>query len=361
MNLSVYIRNLLYDHDCIILPGFGAFISSYKSAAIHPVTHQFNPPSKELSFNSKLIKGDGVLQDYIARYENISYQQASELIEKMIADLKTEVNTSGISKLEGIGTLSLSPENKIRFQEDVDQNYLLDSFGLPSFTQKPPLKPKVVLSSPQDQERKIEPPVVRKMKSGWLWAAAICLIIFASFINLMIFDQYLPKLALQQAGISSFFSSFDKDKGSISVGDMIKSEEKTVFEPTFIPADAKESMETIMPEQIAEVIESTMEEASATEDVVNKTVSTPEPQIDSEIPFGYYTIMGSFKFKENADKLFDKLKAGNAQVYMLPEKNNFHRVAIFSGNTKSNAISVLSEKRSIQKDAWLLNYHSLGQ
>ena len=32
MQLSLYISNLLFDHDCVTVPGFGSFLGNYKSA-----------------------------------------------------------------------------------------------------------------------------------------------------------------------------------------------------------------------------------------------------------------------------------------------------------------------------------------
>ncbi|MEC8853074.1 MAG: SPOR domain-containing protein, partial [Bacteroidota bacterium] len=33
-----YISDLLYLHDCVIIPGFGGFVGNKKSAFIHPVS-----------------------------------------------------------------------------------------------------------------------------------------------------------------------------------------------------------------------------------------------------------------------------------------------------------------------------------
>ena len=32
MQLSLYISDLLFDHDCVTVPGFGSFLGNYKSA-----------------------------------------------------------------------------------------------------------------------------------------------------------------------------------------------------------------------------------------------------------------------------------------------------------------------------------------
>ena len=50
MKMETYISELLYRHDCVILPGLGGFITNYRSAQIHPVSHTLRPPSKSISF-----------------------------------------------------------------------------------------------------------------------------------------------------------------------------------------------------------------------------------------------------------------------------------------------------------------------
>ena len=56
MNLATYIKDLLYRYDCVIVPDFGGFVTKRISAKISENTHQFFPPSKQLSFNRNLNK-----------------------------------------------------------------------------------------------------------------------------------------------------------------------------------------------------------------------------------------------------------------------------------------------------------------
>jgi len=82
MQLSGYISELLYENDCVIIPGFGGFVGNYSSAKIHPVNHTFYPPSKNILFNSKLTSDDGLLLHSVSIGENISYAEARSKTEK---------------------------------------------------------------------------------------------------------------------------------------------------------------------------------------------------------------------------------------------------------------------------------------
>ena len=55
MNIETYISDLLYRHDCVIIPGLGGIITNYRSAQIHPVSHKLQPPSKSIRFNLPLL------------------------------------------------------------------------------------------------------------------------------------------------------------------------------------------------------------------------------------------------------------------------------------------------------------------
>ena len=72
-----YISDLLFLHDCVIIPDFGGFICNYKSAYIDDESGLICPPSKDILFNRNLTHNDGLLVSWIAGKENISYEKAT--------------------------------------------------------------------------------------------------------------------------------------------------------------------------------------------------------------------------------------------------------------------------------------------
>ena len=48
MELTQYIKELLYQHDCVTLPGFGALLTHTVPIRVNRVTGDFSPPSKEI-------------------------------------------------------------------------------------------------------------------------------------------------------------------------------------------------------------------------------------------------------------------------------------------------------------------------
>ncbi|MCK5765559.1 MAG: SPOR domain-containing protein, partial [Bacteroidales bacterium] len=65
-----YISELLFDHDCVILPGVGGFLTNYSGARIHPIRHSFQPAARTLVFNANLRTNDGLLIDYVSRAQS---------------------------------------------------------------------------------------------------------------------------------------------------------------------------------------------------------------------------------------------------------------------------------------------------
>ena len=64
MQLSKAITNLLYDHDCVTIPGFGSFIINESSAKYIDKENKFYPPGKYVSFNPLIKTNDGLLANY---------------------------------------------------------------------------------------------------------------------------------------------------------------------------------------------------------------------------------------------------------------------------------------------------------
>ena len=91
MRIEFYVSQLLYRYQCVIIPGFGAFISEIKSARLVEDANTFYPPSKALSFNAHLKNNDGLLTNAVSLFEKVSFEQASKIIEKEITQWQKEL------------------------------------------------------------------------------------------------------------------------------------------------------------------------------------------------------------------------------------------------------------------------------
>jgi nucleoid DNA-binding protein len=131
--ISYYIFSLLKHNDCVIVTGFGGFILNEKSAFYNELTKTAHPPSKVISFNQRLTQNDGLLANYIAKCENISYNEACVEILKYSRKLKLELSRNKSISLPNIGDFYFSEFEKIEFKANNEFNFNKDSFGLRTF------------------------------------------------------------------------------------------------------------------------------------------------------------------------------------------------------------------------------------
>ena len=135
--ITKYISELLYDHDCVIVPEFGAFISKETPATLDYVNHRLTPPSKELAFNGQLLADDGLLVDYVAKRQKITRNEASKMVHDFAMTSLAVVEASGTLRLDGMGILSRITSRDYVFQLDENLNLFGDAFGLTTFAVQP--------------------------------------------------------------------------------------------------------------------------------------------------------------------------------------------------------------------------------
>ena len=138
MHLSRSIEKLLYQHECVTIPQFGAFLTRSFGAKID-YKGLFYPPRKEVNFNQLLLANDGVLAHFIAQKENISYESALRNIEKEVRNWRKRLLTQNLL-FPGLGKVQLNQDKKIQFIPLDKVNFELKSFGLYTYERRPILK-----------------------------------------------------------------------------------------------------------------------------------------------------------------------------------------------------------------------------
>ena len=304
MRLDQYISDLLYRYECVILPGFGAFLTQYQPARIHESTDAFYPPSKLLSFNRQLQSNDGLLADHIAKAKDISYAEALDSIRSYTRFLEHELEAGKNIHIEAVGSLSMD-QNKISFEPTGQNNYLTESFGLSHFVQQ------AVNRSTEEVEQAItlEPePLLftpTKQRPVYLRYAAIGLVAIglASFGGLKIYES----------GV--------KQHNYVQTQDAKDRVQNSIQEATF---------------------------------VIN-----PLPSLEVNLPKyqgKYHIIAGAFREEANAHKKVAQLQAQGFEARLLGKnKYGLHQVSYESHSERLDALRALRIiKNSNNKDAWLL-------
>lgn len=132
--LIEYLPDLITHFECVIIPEFGGFISEKTGANINSLG-TIQAPTKSILFNQQLNHNDGLVANYIAQKENISYNEAIDLIKSEVDLFYEEIEKTGVLKINKIGEFR-SLNDYLIFKADDRENFLIESFGLSSIDTK---------------------------------------------------------------------------------------------------------------------------------------------------------------------------------------------------------------------------------
>ncbi len=310
MNLSKHLSTLIVMHDCVIVPGLGAFLSNYVPSGVDDRTKLFFPPSKEVLFNEKINRNDGLLVNHIAEVEGVSYEEALQLVERFCQQSTELLYAGKVVDLEGIGLLKINQYGRIEFIS-YQQMKPVEALGLVEFsfpklaerhtvTVKPLYKPETVARA------------YSKSRTVWRVAASIALLFSLSLIPV---------------------SNRHKLIQSTNINPISQTAPSPVEES--VAAAEIEATTEVAPEEIAEV--------------------QPEPVVQQNLP--YILVAGTFTNQKNAHVLVEELKTKGHKSEVILLSDGRHRVAIDSFAEKDQALLAMEQFREQNpgSDVWVTN------
>lgn len=125
---SVY--ELLFQHNCVIIPGFGGFITNFKSAGFEDSRLLICPSRKRVAFNQNLNQNDGLLVNHWSIVNSIPYKTALKEVEDFAIYLHNKINSSKSFDFKYLGTFYQNQEKNLLFLPFQGLNFLESSFGL---------------------------------------------------------------------------------------------------------------------------------------------------------------------------------------------------------------------------------------
>lgn len=324
MDLLANIKHLLLSNNLVVVPDWGAFVANRESATIDKENKLVSPPSKKIAFNSRLKVTDGLLSSHIAKQEGIGYQDAEWRIKSDVRKWEEQLNSAGKLELNELGTFTKNDGITV-FVPAVKNNYLADSFGLPSLQiSKEFEKTELKVASVNKKTAKPEP---NSSVSWFNVAASLALIL--GLAALMYSDVYFDKLTLQNLNILSFIVP---EQPYMAPGTI----EQAPIPANDVIGDNKTEVSLTLPAQVSK-----------------STLVLSDQNIDE----GFYLVLGSFQNERNANKLISRHSKIPLQV--VQADNGYHRVVLFATTKASTAEKSLEHYRaSVQKNAWLFyNMH----
>ena len=343
--LNNQIIDLLFEHDCVIIPGFGGFVAQYSSAIFEAKTKTFSPPSKSILFNKNLINNDGLLaHKYVSSYQ-LTYEQAIASIEKEVDLIKRNLLQLKRHELIGLGVFFMEGST-IKFEKS-SNNFLSASFGLPAFSID---EFEIPESNTKVDSKEIIPldPKKPKMSKWWVAAAIVPFLFYSAWIPLKT-NLFNADAAFHYSELNPFsftnqrnysFNDLTKDPINKELKIQVTKEESKTVEPPKVVVSPKEIVKTVEEEVI---------------------VKPKEVEDDSELleenshTLSFHVIGGCFKKQRNAKKLIKKLKKLGFDSYELDVKNDLHRIVISSFSTKKEARQAQKEIKSTHGiSSWVL-------
>jgi hypothetical protein len=321
--VEIAIGKLLFDHDCVVIPGFGGLLANYVGAEIHPITNALKPPRKKIAFNEGLQLNDGLLQNYLVLEGEVSHKDALKEISEYVHLLNDEIKNNGVYLLEGTGSFLRNEENKIQFEASEEVNFLDDSFGLPELYYKP-------IQREQENMKQVQPTQGRPVRRAPVKK-----------------DSESTELSKEEGK--------KKGKGvfiaipsilvvlAVSIFLFTKKSDNRVQEASFV----SDSIETVEENSIVDEATDYIEE-----DDEHDGAFMEEEHIDGDLATQFYIIAGVFSTEENAHKFTVLYHQGE-----VIHDGDYYRVSLGKFSTKDDAKLHIEDFRNNYGDKiWILEH-----
>ena len=362
VNVAHYISELLFLHDCVVVPGFGGFVCTYAPARIHPAQHMFHPPSKQLVFNRHLQQNDGLLAHAIAAAVPCRFEEAMAAIESFVTETSAALNAGKAVTLHNVGQLSLDPERNIRFEADQEVNFLIDAFGLGSFQSMPVIREAVTEKPAAEPVRELRPrenkvkaderlPVPRRplVTRRRVIAAAILVPLAAAAL-------WLPMQRLNNTQLAGFGWTDGETKAKYLPVNWFR-QIQPAADSFPMPGDLRTDTARVINLRIGEGQPLTINrELAAPESTRVETPQRPQPvAVQQTVSGTFYVIGGAFSVAQNADNYRRLLEAKGYPTAVLENvKSKLTHISIASFANRSEAEEFLKTIQTSVPGAWIL-------
>lgn len=336
-NLIKYCSRLVARHNCVILPGMGAFLAHNVAAYYNAADGVFMPPHRTLGFNPQIKVDDALLQSEYMSDGKLSCEEASAAMARDIAAVCGQLSKGNVLRFGELGTFSMNIKGEVTFQPcengiDDPQNFGFEPLVLPLL------------------EKCEEKVIVIPRRSFSRYIAVAAAIILAFFVVTPMSDSaYKPSM---QAGFAPTkvtehrTAKVETDAECIiapvadTATENIITEENTTTEPAGIATAVEEKSVVEMPA----VQEAVTPEAAVTEQAAVEQVSEKR----------FHIIVASSPNASNAELAIKELTLKMEAEYNVVQCGKRHRISIGSYSTNKEACDALTQIKAIFPDAWIL-------
>ncbi len=327
MKIEVFLSELLYEHDCVVIPQFGGLVANYRHAKLNELNHTIYPPSKQLAFNRNLLQNDGLLYKHAGDMLGLGYAEAKSLVDDAIKVLTNKLQSGEKVVLDRIGVFFPDRRGVVQFIPSDQENYLLQSYGLPSIQLVPLAKPSSHTENVEDEK----PVIVMEPRRGnnvrWKIAAAIAVPLLLAggwLAGESIFGHNRGMESLKLFNWRDVSSTYEPRKETV---------EFSKDDELLAEMNSSESMDAVETTPENASLDASTKPSIAPADSTHVEVAKPDVKIRAD----YHLIVGAFQIKSNADNLIASLKAQGLDAYFAGMRGDLHLVSIGNYDTRSEA------------------------
>ena len=357
VNISKHLTDLLYLHDFVIVPDFGAFVTNYKAAEITEADYII-PPSKSVSFNSTLTASDGLLVSYLSEKLEIEQAESTKLISEFVRDMFIDLDNKKQVIFEDLGLFEFDKNLNLIFEPNLKLNLLADTFGLSSIHY-----PKLEQSSKKlERGLKDRTTIKKALKSRTAKIAYFVLPILIIVSVLSTQTNVFDKSKYNYSNIADIITPDDSKQNKSNIEKELDSITKKENALMYI-----EEARPILAENNSTKEDNKTSENSQKEEnkqtvvtnikLTNKAVETTEEEKEEETEVintikKFCLVAGSFTEKRNAQRFIKKLKKKGVDAQIVEHKGKY-RVAAGSFDTKTMAKKEVSRLKKQDIKTWV--------
>ncbi len=340
--ISLHISKLLLTNDKVIINGLGYFAAAEQKAYHHPVSHDFTPKNKKLSFYlDKTVKSPLLA-------ESLAGTSAEVKIQVFVLKVLTALKHGDDVILDNLGTLKRHEKGHVVFIQNNDIVLDKNFFGMEAFKHEAPIKEKPIVApivAPVEEKR--------KSRSFIYWFAIPGLV--ASLILAYIFIDFNALFGDSESVVAKVEAVVEEvDEPEFNVDTLIVAAiEDSSLVNNQIDDQNIDSAEASVEDAI---VVNTMEQETPKENIEVEEVKIPAKTLAQEASGNYYIMAGCFKSSFKANRLLKELQDGeypNASI-KGKTKSGLIRVCYSNFPTKTaaeNYMQQVSEKMG--KELWM--------
>ena len=323
-NLIRHITKLLSRHNCVILPGIGAFLAHKVPASYNAKEQIFMPPHRELGFNPNITVDDALLLSEYVSAGNTTYEKAEKSMSRDIVSFRRALSGKGMCCFGELGTFHMNINGAITFSANANAIDDPENYGFE------------VLSMPLLSQCK-ERTIVIKQRDFSRYIAIAAAVILAFFLVTPISDNAYEKS--MQASIAQIST-----KVTVAT-ETAKDVEECRISP--VTDTVTENIYT-EPQEIAPAVP--QQEKPAIAEPVKPAPVVTAPQKT------YSIIVASLPNASGAELAIKQLSRKMSTDYTVVVGGGRHRVSVGDYNSMDDANAALSLIKSTFPDAWVLTH-----